>query len=245
MRMLSKSFFLKDSVTCCPIDFYLHPLQRPSHITQPEVSTCSLKKILFIVYFMSYPNSFSLIKKKIYPQHSSVNPCPSRPPIRAVPLISICINYSEPSHITQPELGAPTRVTNKAADEDKCRPFKSISLSMPHQLGLPGFYLLFKDDSIYCLLCVSFCPIKKKVYLQHNSANPFSSSTPIRAVPLISICIHYSDLLTSPSQKVRAPTRVTNKAADEDKCRPCNSISPSMPHQLGLPGVRRNVAVKN
>ncbi|GIY56876.1 hypothetical protein CDAR_487431, partial [Caerostris darwini] len=43
-----------------------------------------------------------------------------------------------PSHITQPEVRAPTRVTKKAVDEDKCRPSNSISPSMPHQLGLPG-----------------------------------------------------------------------------------------------------------
>ncbi|GIY82169.1 hypothetical protein CDAR_173091 [Caerostris darwini] len=71
VHFLSKSFFLKDTNPCCPIHFYLHPLQRPSHITQPEVR-------------------------------------------------------------------APTRVTNKAADEDKCRPYDSISPSMLHQLGLPG-----------------------------------------------------------------------------------------------------------
>ncbi|GIY89049.1 hypothetical protein CDAR_94601 [Caerostris darwini] len=126
---------------------------------------------------------------------------------------------SRPSHITQPEVRAPTRVTNKAADEDKCRPSNSICPSMPHQLGLRmvknsprGVHF----DSNPC------CPID---FYLHQLQRPSHITQP----------------------EVGAPTRVTNKAADEDKCRSSNSISPSMPHQLGLPGVQRNVAciVKN
>ncbi|GIX90807.1 hypothetical protein CEXT_395801 [Caerostris extrusa] len=138
----SKSFSFKDTNPCCPIDFYLHPLQRPSPITHPEVRT-------------------------------------------------------------------PTRVTNKAADEVKCRSSNSISPSMLHQLGLPGVRRnVASIDTNPC------CPID---FYLHPLQRPSHITHP----------------------EVRAPTRVTNKAADEDKCRPSNSISPSMPHQLGLPDVRR------
>ncbi|GIX90804.1 hypothetical protein CEXT_395791 [Caerostris extrusa] len=257
MSNTANPFFLKGSNPRCPIDFYLHPLQRPSLITQPEVRapTKVTNKVAdedkcrpsnsispSIPHQLGLPGAQRNVASDLSKAFSlkDTNPC--------CPIDFYLHPLQRPSHITQPEVRAPTEVTNKAADEDKCRPSNSISLSMSHQLGLPGV-----QRNVASSLALGYYSFSKRSteircfifnLFRLSGFGFFLIETPIRAVPLISICIHYSDLLTSPSQWLEPRP---NKAADEDKCRPSNSISPSMPHQLGLPGVRRNMAsiVKN